>query len=375
MKITVILRSPFLDKIPSLKNLIIYLAENDVTIKIINSSNSNYPISNLKNKNVKQISSKERTRKIELPTMVKMMSKLINDVIFDKSDYYIGADEQGCDMILKLQKIFPLRYINFLLEYPDIKNNSSINTVQKAEKIITHDKWHSDFLLKECNVEEDKFLYLPNSTFTKGMKDSTTFLHERLNLDKESIILLHSGGFGKWFLCKELAEASPTLSKNQVLVYHGSHNITTSDYFKETETLVKKGNMPVKFSLQPVSDDDLDILVASASIGLAFYSLKELGYRAENMGLAAGKIGNYLKCGVPVIATKVHSLNYLEEFKCGVLIDDFKELPKAVEKILSDLQVYRQNAKRCYQELWEPQKYLDVIFKELKKENEYSSED
>lgn len=78
------------------------------------------------------------------------------------------------------------------------------------------------------------------------------------------------------------------------------------------------------FSLNPVSTYELDSLVASADVGIALYSEKELGYRATYMGLAAGKIGNYLKCGVPIIATKLLSLSYIETYQCGILVEKEK---------------------------------------------------
>ena len=58
------------------------------------------------------------------------------------------------------------------------------------------------------------------------------------------------------------------------------------------------------------------------------------------MGLAAGKIGNYLKCGIPVIATKVHSLSYLEDYQCGILIDDPAQINDAINDIVHDYDNY-----------------------------------
>jgi len=86
------------------------------------------------------------------------------------------------------------------------------------------------------------------------------------------------------------------------------------------------------------------------------------------MGLAAGKIGNYLKCGVPVIATNLPSLKYIEDYKCGVLIDSFSELPTAIEKINKEYYTYRENTFRCYRELWDCSFYLDIILQTIIKD-------
>ena len=76
------------------------------------------------------------------------------------------------------------------------------------------------------------------------------------------------------------------------------------------------------------------------------------------MGLAAGKIGNYLKCGVPVIATRLLSLSYIEEYNCGILVDKESDIADAINRILSDRDLYSKNAHRCYRELWYPKLYV-----------------
>lgn len=361
MKVTIVIRSPFIDKIPSLKNLVIFLAENGIKVSLINTYHPNYPICDFKNYNINVKTSPVRQKKLQLPTTIGLAKNVLLDILTDKANIYIGADVQACEILMRYKSIFHFRYWNFLLEYPDIDNPRDIDTLQRAEKIITHDKWHSNFLNQHCGTNDSQFLYLPNSTHTKEKHESSKFLHQRLNLDDSTNILLHSGGLGKWFLCQELANATKHLPENCILVFHTSHNTTGSDYFKSIKAEVETNNLPVKFSLKPVSDDELDTLVSSATIGLAFYSVEKLGYRAENMGVAAGKIGNYLKCGVPVICTKLPSLKYIEDFGCGVLIDSFDNLPSAIEKILTSYEVYQSNAYKCYNALWEPVQYLEKI--------------
>ena len=106
-------------------------------------------------------------------------------------------------------------------------------------------------------------------------------------------------------------------------------------------------------------------MISSADIGLALYSVKELSYRAELMGLAAGKIGNYLKCGLPVIASRMPSLKYIKDYGCGILVDEESEIENAVSIIMEKKESYRENAFKCYRELWHPQNYLPEIHKKF----------
>lgn len=361
MKITVLLRVPFLDKIPNLKTLIIYLAQKGHKIEIISTESANYPIPDLTDfPNIKLKLVNQRTKKIGIPTTIKLLYVVLLSMIFHKSNFYIGGDNSANKLLFTLKKFLSFNFINFLLEYPDITDNQEIKNIEGADFLITHDHWHSDFLKKHCDLSKTKCLYLPNASYTDVHKGSSDYLRNLLGIDKDKMVILHSGGLGKWFMCKELAEVSAKWSNDKILVFHTSHHVDSDPYYKAIkEDVGTRDN--VLFSTNPVPNTELDELVASANIGIALYSVEHLGYRAEYMGVAAGKIGNYLKCGVPVIATRLPSLSYIEDYGCGILIDELSQIEEACNKIKSDYPRYQEAAYKCYMELWHPEPYLKII--------------
>ncbi len=364
-KITILLRAPFLEKIPSLKTLIIYFAEHKVEVIIISPKSDKYLLSDFSMyPNIHQILVAKRKQKFEIPTSIKLMWMLLIDMLHGKSNYYIGGDYAGTYLLSILRKVANFKIINFLLEYPNINDSKELHLIENADYIITHDKWHAEFIRQYCNIMDNQILYLPNASFTPEYHKESDYLGSRLSISNEKNIILHSGGLGKWFCCKELAESVNKWDKNNVLVFHTSYIVEKEPYYESMKEYCDNCNN-VYFSICPVPNAELDELIASAKIGIALYSISELGYRAENMGLAAGKIGNYLKCGVPVIATKVHSLSYLEDFKCGILVDNVEEINDAIKKIIDNYDVYAENAYKCYRELWYPEKYLKHIINEL----------
>lgn len=365
MNITVVLHSPFLDRIPSLKTLIVYLSQQGHNIKVISSVSPIFPVSDLSMcPNVKQILVKQREHKFELPTKIKLLLRVLTDLLFNRSDIYMGGDDGGCYLLDIFHRLFKTRYINFLLEYPDINDPNQLKRIENADVLITHDHWHSDFLKQHCKLDGKKILYLPNASYTDEFRGTSDYLSKRLGIDSDKVILLHSGGLGKMFLCKELAESAMYWSKEKVLVFHTSHKVESDPYYISMVQAIK-GQDNVLFSMKPVPNEELDELVASAKIGIALYSLDELEYRAEYMGVAAGKIGNYLKCGVPVIANRLSSLSYIEEFKCGILVDNMNGIENACNEIVAHYEEFQEGAYRCYRELWYPQRYLEFIEEEL----------
>ena len=109
-----------------------------------------------------------------------------------------------------------------MLEYPQIITEKvqcltrlqrlENKSLEKSDIIITHDKWHKQFLLTHFNLN-NKILLLPNSSFTPEIYMESNFLQMRLGVQGQKIVL-HSGGFGKWFKCKELADSTYNWDKN-----------------------------------------------------------------------------------------------------------------------------------------------------------------
>ena len=67
-----ILKEPFLDRIPSLKTLIWYLLNHGFQITLITSESDRFTLLSFEHKNLKIIKVKQRTRKFEFPTTVKL---------------------------------------------------------------------------------------------------------------------------------------------------------------------------------------------------------------------------------------------------------------------------------------------------------------
>ena len=365
--ILLVLREPFLDRIPSLKTLVWFLLNHNHRITLITSESNKFILLSFDHENLQIIKVKQRSKRFESPTTLKLLWKTLSFVLTRRVDYLMGGDAIGNISASKISRLLVKKHIFFMLEYPQIITEKvqcltrlqrlENKSLEKSDIIITHDKWHKQFLLTHFNLN-NKILLLPNSSFTPEIYMESNFLQMRLGVQGQKIVL-HSGGFGKWFKCKELADSTYNWDKNVKLVFHVSHRVEDDKYFEEVYESDYRGK--VLFSLNPVSTYELDSLVASADVGIALYSEKELGYRATYMGLAAGKIGNYLKCGVPIIATKLLSLSYIETYQCGILVEKEKDIASAINKILSNRDMYSKNAYRCYRELWHPESYLKKV--------------
>lgn len=381
MKIIFTHKEPIIERVPNLKALILCAANEFEQVHVITSFSNKFPKPVLSKRNISVHSVVERTKLLELPTTLKVtiyLFQLILGSIFKGNTVrYVFAGRSALILAGILNFFGFKKYVAFVVEYPSVDRLSigagslldrlEIKGISGGRFFITHDDWHGR-VIRECfNPKKDaRYEILPNSTLSENLqRKNQFFLHERIGVKKDVRIILHSGGFGEWFSSAELAAQSCILPDNFKLVFHCSHDISKDSYYIDY-LKTKNESGKIIFSKKPVSGSDLDNLVYSAYIGVAWYNTSVLGFRAEGMGLAAGKIGHYLKCGLPVIATKLPSLNYIEEFKCGILIQDLSELSAAIEKISSNHELYSQNAIKCYEELWSPDRYLSNLIKNIK---------
>ena len=366
--ILLLIRMPNLDMIPSLKSLIIFLSQHGFYITIISAYNDRIPQFSYTSNNILLIQAKERTNKIGIPTNLKLLSLFILKYLKLRPRYVIGGDSSANYLLSILSGLFSIPFINFLLEYPNLDSSKDRASLEKARYIITHDKWHREFLMQHFGIKFEKFLLLPNASFTPQYYKNSYYLYGELNIGRDRKIILHSGGLGPYFMCKELVDIANSWPSKYCLVFHTSYNATKTEYFNFLKTRIQDKDK-VRFSTNPVPNNILDELIASAYIGIALYSIEILSYRAIYMGLAAGKIGNYLKCGIPVVATNVVSLSYIKDYQCGVLINNLEDIHDAIKTISNNYSMYSQNARKCYHELWEPKNYLQVILNTLIEHN------
>lgn len=290
-------------------------------------------------------------------TVEQMFSKTSYDLIF-------GIDGLGIIKGYEYAKQFnvPLVYISFeiffldeLLSKLDIKEKKQEYRASRfANLIIIQDELRGKLLSYENNLPLDKFEYLPVSPKGPIRAIKSHYLRNRYKIPREKTIVLQAGHFNNRTCADELLKNVSTWPKDFVLVVHAGHKPDKEDpYIRK----LKKFNLPNVFlSIEALSAEDYEELVASADIGLAFqkviagsrYTQKNI----QNIGLSSGKFSFYLKCGLPVIALYQESYAcLLEDYAFGEIIHSFSELPSALNRVQSNYDHHRTEAQRLYTEV------------------------
>jgi glycosyltransferase involved in cell wall biosynthesis len=98
---------------------------------------------------------------------------------------------------------------------------------------------------------------------------------------------------------------------------------------------------------------------AAMDIGVAIY--KNPAPAFQNTGTSSNRLCMFLAMGVPVIASRQDSFRFLEEFGCGILVDDSRSFSTAVDSIRERLPEMRANAFQCWKDyIRAPERYIDL---------------
>ena len=99
--------------------------------------------------------------------------------------------------------------------------------------------------------------------------------------------------------------------------------------------------------------------MAGVDIGLVMY--RNPAPQFQRMGTSSNKLCMYLSMGVPVIALRQDSFKFIEEYECGVLVEDGAPLAPAIDIIRNRQEEMRKNALVCAKEYIAPQrKYITL---------------
>lgn len=88
--------------------------------------------------------------------------------------------------------------------------------------------------------------------------------------------------------------------------------------------------------------------MAAVDMGIVVYLQDAPQFR--NMGISSNRLCMFLSMGVPVVASRQPSFEFLERYECGILVDDEAGFLAAVDMIRSNLNAMKANALRCARE-------------------------
>jgi len=266
----------------------------------------------------------------------------------------IGGDSNGliAATVLSLFNRAPVVYYSFELWYLDRKSNLSHRLKKKLERwchrraafTIIQDPVRARLLLDENRVPDGEVVIVPHAPAgpaPQGLKRD--YWRRKFGIPLNRLILLHAGGIADHNCALELARIAHTWPKDWVLIIHGYGE---ESYLHRVKQYVDAKRVILSQELVPY--DQLDELIGAADIGIALYD-REFGLNYSHVGLASGKVLQYLRCGLPIITSDLPSLRELVvDHGCGMVIKEASQIKAMVFTIIAQYKEYSQRASEYY---------------------------
>jgi glycosyltransferase involved in cell wall biosynthesis len=235
-----------------------------------------------------------------------------------------------------------------------------------ARWIVIQDSERAKALLAENQPGHERILLVPNGPAGPANLGRSDFLQRRFHIPRETRIVLHAGMIGDWVLSHDIARSIHAWPPEFCMVMHSNEPRRADE--PDIEQLTRVGEPRLILSLDPVAASDVDDLISSASVGLATYG-KGLGPNWDLIVYASGKLGHYLRNGLPVICSDHPGMRELmAQYRCGIAIESVDEIAAALSEISANYAAYRAGALDCYRRRYEFSAHFGAVLDALARE-------
>jgi glycosyltransferase involved in cell wall biosynthesis len=99
-------------------------------------------------------------------------------------------------------------------------------------------------------------------------------------------------------------------------------------------------------------------------IGLCIYLNPAAQF--QKMGISSNRLCMFIAMGIPVIASRQDSFSFLEQYNCGILVNNYEEFKLAIQTIKENCYQMKANCRKCYEEYLHPLIYYQRLSQEIK---------
>lgn len=195
--------------------------------------------------------------------------------------------------------------------------------IRRADAVLTRSTKAVDILLARAGAQtsSDKFHVVTNgrnpNVYTTGSNESRAATRARLGLTNDTPLLVYAGSIGPQYCVDEMLKLfEMVLTKEattRLLILTGSPDFVY-------QALKSRPELEKLVMVKSVAAKEVPTYLACADLGLAF---RQPTFSMQ--GVAPIKLGEYLLCGLPVVATKgIGDTNAINN-EVGYLVEDMND--------------------------------------------------
>lgn len=265
--------------------------------------------------------------------------------------FFVGFDPTGLVFAALLGKWRRTPYVYHSLEI--VSESSLVGWRRKFDKkierwfnggavlTITQDQHRADVLARENHLDRERIAVVYNSPLGDILPDKSQWFRERFDIPPTKFIVLGAGSLMKHHMIDRIVETVESWPEPFVLVLHGW--FWGEGFEEKIREIADEHRDRVFISTTLLPHADKYQVFQSADIGLVFYD--SIDDNLHFVGAAAGKLFDFMRCGVPVIALNLPGMKELiEDSGAGVVVDNVTDIPNALVDISHDYAHYNKRS-------------------------------
>ena len=212
--------------------------------------------------------------------------------------------------------------------------------MRRAELNIVNDTFRIELLKKYARFPESKkIIVYPSAYRCPPPPVNRKLQREMWGIPEDALVVGASGGFNLTAGADWLIDALKIPGRYGVIQPVGTDPLA---FF-----LLKRLEMSSRIYVEEKRLDWRTAWAQAAAMDLGVVIYNNPAPQFQHMGTSSNRLCMFLAMGVPVIASRQDSFRFLEEFDCGILVDDSRSFSAAVDRIRDRLAEMRANALRC----------------------------
>jgi len=228
---------------------------------------------------------------------------------------------------------------------------------QQCQATIVQDADRKQVLLRDNRIDVDqRCFFVPVSLLGSPSCEKKDLWRSRWGIPQNTRVLLYFGLMRVRRYALDLVRLAQTFPEDWMLVMHG--HAPEPDMLRALHLCNTHNRAIISTTLVPSSE--IDTLIASADIGLVFYSNETKNEFLT--GKSSEKVALYARAGVPMIAFDYPSfVEVFSKYRCGRCISRIAEIEEHAKAIFADYERYRQGALLAYVEVYEFAKHFSAV--------------
>lgn len=305
-----------------------------------------------------------------LPRFVKLLLVLLlyvrNLRSISRSGCIVGVDHYGIIQAELLASFFQKRLgffsfeIMFADELGESKKRAEIAACRRISFCVVQDSVREKLLASQNSIGFSSVL-VPIGNAGLPVQQGCR-VRDKLGIPQDKKVAIIIGSLAEWTCAHELVRTfCASLDSTWCLIVHGRFG------GESTSFLEGLSNSKIFVSAEPMDFNAMASLFDGVDVGLAFYKSISgnpfLGKNIENIGLASGKISNYLRHGVPVITNLDGEISdIVRRYNAGLVVPSVEDVFSGLSCL--DLSM-KDGAVSLFDEVFNFTNYEDLLIQQL----------